>query len=191
MSDPKMPIFRKSGGPHDLTVSMAGIKMGDRVLQLGCRNPGMFAAFGLQVGLSGHACAVVETAEAADRARKAAAKAGALVEVEVGPFDELPYEDGSFNLVVLWDVIASIQPHHRVACLREVRRVLSGGGRCLVIEAAERGGLGAVFSKRSVDRFYASSGGAEPALRAEGFKPVRRLGEAADLAFIEGARARP
>ena len=187
---PKMPIFRKSGGPHDLVVSMAGIKIGDRLLQLGCRHPGMFGALGLQVGLSGHACAVTETEEAADRARKAAAKAGALVEMEVAPLHELPYEDGSFNLVVLWDVIASMRPSDRSACLREVRRVLSGGGRCLIIEPTERGGLGALFSKRSVDHYYRSSGGAEAALRAEGFRSVRRLAEPDDLAFVEGMKPR-
>ena len=49
---------------------MAGIKVGDRVLQVGCRNPRMFATFGLQVGFSGHSCALVETKETADRAQK-------------------------------------------------------------------------------------------------------------------------
>ena len=185
-----MPIFRTTGKPHDLAVSMAGIKMGDRVLQVGCRNPRMFATFGLQVGFSGHSCALVETKETADRAQNAATRIGALIEVDVGSFDELPYEDELFNLVILWDAISSIQPHPRGTCLREVRRVLVAGGRCLIIETAERGGLGALFSNRSIDNFYASSGGAEPSLRGEGFIAVRRLGEGEDLVFIEGTKPR-
>ena len=111
--------------------------------------------------------------------------------MEVAPLYELPYEDGSFNLVVLWDVIASMRPYDRSACLREVRRVLSGGGRCLTIEPAERGGLGALFSKRSVDHYYRSSGGSEAALHAEGFRSIRRLAERDDLAFVEGMNPQP
>ena len=41
------------GRPHAVPVSMAGIKRGDQVLQIGCRDPGMLAALALQVGLSG------------------------------------------------------------------------------------------------------------------------------------------
>ena len=33
-----------------------------------------------------------------------------------------------------------MRPYDRAACLQDVRRVLSGGGRCLIIEWAERGG---------------------------------------------------
>ena len=117
---------------------MAGIKMGDQVLQLGCRDPGMLAALALQVGLSGQACAVAETEEAASRVRKAAAKAGTLVDIQVAPFHDLPYADALFNLVILREVIASMRPYDRAACLQDVRRVLAGGGRCLIIEWAER-----------------------------------------------------
>ena len=186
--DFEMPIFRSRGRPHAVPVSMAGIKMGDQVLQLGCRDPGMLAALALQVGLSGQACAVAETEEAAGRARKAAAKAGTLVDIQVAPFHDLPYADALFNLVILREVIASMRPYDRAACLQDVRRVLSGGGRCLIIEWAERGGLGVLFSKQSVDPVYWRSGGAERALQTEGFKPVRRLAERDGLAFIEGVR---
>jgi hypothetical protein len=66
--------------------------------------------------------------------------------------------------------------------------VLRVGGRCLVIEPAPRGGLGALFSARQLDPHYRTHGGAEAALHAEGFQPVRTLAEQAGLTFTEGLK---
>ena len=44
---------------------------------------------------------MAETEETAGRARKAAAKAGTLVDIQVAPFHDLPYADALFNLVIV------------------------------------------------------------------------------------------
>jgi ubiquinone/menaquinone biosynthesis C-methylase UbiE len=183
-------FFRRTGGRHDVPVSMAGLKLGDQFLLIGCGDGSLLAALAAKVGLTGRACAIDNARDRADRVRVAATKAGTLVEVEAAPPSMLPYDPGSFDLVVINDVLAAMNPNQRVGCLQETLRVLRPGGRCLVIEPAPRGGLGALLAKRTTDAYYASSGGAERALQAEGFKATRRLSEREGLAFVEGIKAR-
>ena len=78
--------------------------------------------------------------------------------------------------------------NERVLCLQQVLQVLKPNGRCLVIEAAPRGGLGALFSQRSLDRTYVAYGGAEGALKAEGFRAVRQLAEREGKRYIEAMK---
>jgi SAM-dependent methyltransferase len=184
-----MALFKlkKSGGPRDLDLSMAGLKLGSRVLQLG--NDGeLSAVLGAAVGISGEACAVTDDETVAARIGRAATAAGVLVDVRVAPFGALPYEVDAFDVVVLGDVIGRLYINERVVCLQQVLRVLRPGGRCLVIERAARGGLGAVFSHRSLDPGYRAGGGAVAALAAEGFRAVRVLAEHSGKSFIEGTK---
>jgi len=45
-------MFLKRGEPYALVVGMAGVKMGDRFLQIGCADGGRLAAIAQKVGLS-------------------------------------------------------------------------------------------------------------------------------------------
>ena len=184
-----MALFKlkKSGGPRDLDLSMAGLKLGSRVLQLG--NDGeLIAVLAGAVGISGEACSVTDDETAGARIGRAAAAAGVLVDVRIAPFGALPYATEAFDVVVLADVIGKLPINERVVCLQQVLRVLRPGGRCLVIERAVRGGLGAVFSQRSIDPGYRAGGGAVAALAAEGFRAVRLLAEHSGKNFIEGTK---
>ena len=179
--------FKKSGGPHDLEISMAGLKLGSTVLQLAGGDGGLIAALAEQVGLSGHACAVVEDQSQVEAFTRAAAAAGVLVEVEVARLSSLPYDADSFDLVVTKNTLGKMRQNDRVICLQQANRVLRVGGRCLVIEHSIRGGLGALLSKQSLDPLYARDG-AQSALRAEGFQGVRVLAERGGLSFTEGTK---
>jgi hypothetical protein len=66
--------------------------------------------------------------------------------------------------------------------------MLRHGGRIIIIEAARRGGLAGLFRRHVVDEHYVRSGGAEGALTAEGFRPVRVLGEVEGYRFTEGLK---
>src|SRR5207249_2639144 len=98
-----MPLnpFQKHADPHLLVVGMTGVKLGDRFAQVGCAHGGRLAAVARQVGLSGHSVAVVPDEASAARARKGAAQAGVLVDVEIAPPTQLPLPDGSFDLVIV------------------------------------------------------------------------------------------
>ena len=61
---------------------MTGVKLGDRIAQIGCADGGRLAAVAAKAGLSGRAVAVLPDEVSAERARKGAERAGVLVELK-------------------------------------------------------------------------------------------------------------
>jgi ubiquinone/menaquinone biosynthesis C-methylase UbiE len=186
-------MFLKKGDPYLLIVGMTGVKMGDKFLQVGCAHGGRMAAVAGKVGLSGRAVVVAPDEASAERARKAAEDAGVLVEVEVATPTQIPLADDEFDLAVVDDtagLFGTMRPEGRVAAIRELVRVLRGGGRVLVVGAVPRGGLGAVLSRTQSGPPFVASGDATKALEADGFKSVRTLAEREGLVFVEGIKPR-
>lgn len=184
-------MFFKRQDPHALVVSMTGVKMGDRLLQVGCAHGGRLGAVAAKVGLSGRAVAVVPDESSAARARKGAAEAGVLVEVEVAPPMRLPLNDAGFDLAIVDDtagLIGSLGAEDRVASVRELLRVVRPGGRAMIIGAMPRGGLGALFTRAHGSLPFAASGDATRVLQAEGFRSVRTLAAREGLVFVEGIK---
>jgi ubiquinone/menaquinone biosynthesis C-methylase UbiE len=182
-----MGFFRKTD-PYEFPSAMAGVKMGNRLLVLGCGDPRLIAALASKVGLTGRACAVDARSERTIDAARVVEREGALVETATASYEKLPYEDAAFDLAVLHDLISDMVPERRVHTLQEVHRVLRPGGRCLVVEPSARGGLGALVARRSVNEHYAASGGAVKALQAEGFAAARTLADREGLLFVEGVK---
>jgi ubiquinone/menaquinone biosynthesis C-methylase UbiE len=186
-------MFLKRQDPHLLIVGMTGVKLGDSLLQVGCEHGGRLAAIAAKVGLSGRASVVAPDDASAARARKGAADAGVLIEVEVAPPTRLPFDNDSVDLVVVDDtggVIGSRRPEERVTAVRELHRVLRPGGRVMIIGAAPRGGLGALLSRANTGPPFAASGDANNALEADGFSRTRTLAERDGLVFVEGVKPR-
>src|SRR4029453_4319641 len=122
---------RRRDDPHLLVVGMTGVRMGDRVAQVGGAHGGRLAAVASKVGLTGRAAAFVPDEAAAARARKAVEDAGVLVEIEVAPPTKLPSDSDAFDLVVVDEtsgLLAALRAEERVAAIRELLRVLRSGG---------------------------------------------------------------
>ena len=179
-----MRWFKKPGG-EPLAVSMSGIKLGDRLLVIGSDDTSLTAALAVKVGLTGRAC-IVATSEA-ERARAADAveREGALVESFVAAAGTLPFDDGSFDVVVMRNALEALAPGARHTATADALRVLRPGGRCLVIDGTRRSGIGGLIG----------GGGAgsdpTPLMTAAGFRGVRRLAEREGLAFTEGVKPGP
>ena len=109
-----------------LSVSMAGVKLGDRVLVVGCGDPRLIAALAAKAGLSGRTCAVDESPDLATEAGRVALKEGALIETSVATPHALGFDRESFDLVVLRDV-------------RHARSRVARAGRAGSIAAAASG----------------------------------------------------
>lgn len=181
--------FRRSRGPLDLAVEMAGVRMGERVIQAGIGNPRLFARMAALVGLTGRACAVVDTGTGVARLEQAAADQGVLVEVSCTPGGPWPHQDGTFDLALLdGNALVAALAAERDARLAETVRVVRPGGRLLAVferprRLIER--LGFEPEHRAVSPEAAAL---LTALAAAGCRPARVLGEREGLSFVEGFR---
>jgi SAM-dependent methyltransferase len=172
---------------------MTGVKMGDRVAFVGCAHGGRLAAVAAKVGLSGRAVAIVPDDRSASAARKGAAEAGVLVDVEIASPVKLPLDAGAFDLVVVDDSAAAVgglSAGERAAALHEIVRILRPGGRVVVIGAGAPAGLARLTSRAAAPPSFAASGDANTALSATGFGIVRTLAERDGLVFVEGVKPR-
>lgn len=182
-------LLRRSGTRRldPLQVAMTGVRMGEKVLQIGCADRALLPGVAAKVGLSGATAVAAFDEATAARARALGARAGALVDVQVcRPGAPLPFASDAFDMVVVDDTagnFAGLDAADRASCLAEARRVVRIGGRLELVAAA-----GAPTR----------SGGAPPrpddAMReiaAAGFAPVRVLAEAGGFRFVEGLKAAP
>lgn len=184
-----MRIFRKGRGPHALPLAVVGVRLGDRLLDVGAHASALFAEMAGKVGLTGHACAVVGSEGAAGRVKVAAARAGVLAEVEATSWPRLPVADETFDVAVVDNsggLLTSLDEPARRALASEVLRALRPGGRALVLEGAPRGLLAALTGGGA-----APAGAASAWLSAAGFRPVRLLAEREGQRFTEGWKLAP
>jgi ubiquinone/menaquinone biosynthesis C-methylase UbiE len=181
--------FKRRDDPHALVVGMTGVKLGDRVIQVGCPHGGRLAAVAAKVGLSGQAIAVVPDEASAARARKGAEQAGVLVELEIAAPVRLPVESDAFDLAVIDDtagLLSNMSADDRAATFRETLRVLRPGGRAMVIGAGRRTGLGSLLNQGPNGPTFDPA----PSLLDSGFKPPRTLAEREGLIFVEAMKPR-
>jgi hypothetical protein len=166
--------FRKMRAMDPLQVAMTGVRMGERYLQLFCSDETLTRGLAMKTGLSGVAALAAPDEAHAKRARKAADKAGALIDVKVTRVTQLDWEAGAFDMIVVDNTAAAfggMSEAERLACLHDARRVLRDGGR---IEFIERDN---------------AQTGIDGVLAAAGFKPVRMLVERDGFRFVEGLKA--
>jgi ubiquinone/menaquinone biosynthesis C-methylase UbiE len=179
-----MAWLRKSQPVDSLAVSMSGVKLGDRLLVLGCSDPKLIAALALKVGLTGRACAVDTDADRTAEAGRAIEREGALVETFTTSYSALAFDPDSFDLVVARDVLPAMDDENRARTSKEIGRVLRAGGRCMVIDTTGRSGLGSLFARQTAGEAY----DVPRTLGAGGFVAVRPLVERGGLAFFEGVK---
>jgi SAM-dependent methyltransferase len=185
--------FTRRSDPYLLAVSMTGVKMGDRVLFVGCAHGGRLAAIASRVGLSGRAVAVVPDERSAALARKGAEQAGVLVEVEVAPPAGLPLEDAGADLTIVDDtggLLGTMPASERPAAIRDIARALRPGGRIILIGAVPPSGLARLVARAAPAPPFVTSGDAPALLAANGFNLVRTLAEREGLAFVEAVKPR-
>ena len=187
------PFVRRRDSPT-LLVSMTGVKLGDRVVFIGCANGVRLAAIAAKVGLSGRAVVIAPDEQSAARARKGAEWVGVLLEVEVASPTKAPLEDGTFDLAVVDDtggLFGGLPSGERSQAVREVARLLRPGGRIMFVGAGTPTGLASVMSRsRSTPPSLALSGEANRALEANGFGVVRTLADREGQVFVEGIKPR-
>jgi hypothetical protein len=168
---------------------MVGVRLGERFLQAGVSDPRVFALIAGKAGLTGSACAVVDSAAAAAVLEEAAAHEGVLVEVSVATGGAWPYAPASFDVGVIdGDVLLAAGAEARSSRLRDMGRAVRPGGRVLAVSrwaVSIAGRLG--FARERTGPSPAASALVN-ALQEAGFRPVRLLAEREGLTFVEGFR---
>jgi ubiquinone/menaquinone biosynthesis C-methylase UbiE len=184
-----MPLwpFKKVSG-ESLAVSMAGVKLGDRLLVIGCSDPMLVAQLAGKTGLTGRAVAVDAREGMAATAADVAAREGVLLETITAPWNALPDDNDSFDVVVVRDVLPYLDATKRSWFLGEAHRVLRPGGRCLVIDGTAKKGIFAATRSEPVASDYAAAGGPVAILMTQGFKAARVLAEREGLLFAEAVK---
>jgi len=175
----RMLMRQKGGGAMDpLHVSMTGVRMGERFLQIGCYDTSLLAGLAAKVGLSGTAAVAALNADDAKRARAAGTKVGALIEIyDIDGGRAWPIDAGQFDMIVVDDTtegFASLDASARQSCLRHALLAVRPGGRIEIVARL----------KSEAPKYDPLS-----ELSAAGFKPVRVLAERDRFRFLEGLRA--
>jgi SAM-dependent methyltransferase len=168
-----------------LQVSMTGVRMGERFLQIGCHDRALLSGLAAKVGLSGAAAVATTDPASAKRAAAVGTKVGALIDVRPIDGRTLPFDADQFDMIVVDDTngsFAAIDESARTEYLRDARRVVRAGGRIEVVEGLGGGGMlrGAVVRPQGYDMLRD--------LAAAGFKPSRLLAEKDGFRFLEGLR---
>jgi SAM-dependent methyltransferase len=178
--------FLKRTDLVDLPVAMSGAKLADRLLVIGCGDPGLIAKLALKVGLTGRACAVDDSPARMANAARIAEREGALVESAEAPGLNVPFESEAFDLVVVRNTAPS-QSERRARCAAEALRLLRPGGRCLIVEGSSRSGIAGLLQRDS-SASGSTSEEAGRSLTAAGFAAVRTLAERGGMTFVEGVK---
>ncbi len=180
-----MGLFRKSALSEPLAVTMAGVKLGQRVLVAGARDARLAAQVAAKAGLTGRACLVDDDEARLAKAAEAIERQGALIEPTRAPYGMWPYDPESFDVAVIAQLLPQLTAEDRDRCAAEVFRVLRPGGRAVVIETAKRGGFGALLGTPAGDPSYK---GPLAALQKAGFTAVRQLAETDGTIYVEGIK---
>jgi ubiquinone/menaquinone biosynthesis C-methylase UbiE len=177
--------FRRTQPSEPLPVTMAGVKLGDRFLAAGVRDPALIAVLAAKSGLTGTACAVDADEAAVTKAAASIERDGVLAEVTRAPWGMWPYDDGSFDVAVIRDLLPALTSDNRSRCVSEVLRVLRPGGRAVVIDGPQRGTLAWV---KGGSRTAPAGDSAVDILKAAGFAAVRILAERDGVSYVEGVK---
>jgi SAM-dependent methyltransferase len=181
-------FLRKSASTREpLPLAMSGVRMGERLVQIGFTDARLWTMLASKPGISGRSAVVVRDDRDAIRAQSAAANEGVLLEVHVSR-DRFPFDDGSFDVAIVHGTdnsLATLDQSARVALLAECHRALRVGGRVIVLEPGTREGIAAWFRSSSPPK---DAGGGIADLEGARFAAVRLLADREGYRFTEGLK---
>ena len=127
-------LLGKERAWRETTAEMAAIKPGDKVLDVGCGTGSLTLAAQARAGASGEVHGIDAAPEMIEVARSKAARSGASVDFRIGLVEEIPFPDGSFDVV-----LSSLMIHHlpddlKRTAFAEMRRVLKPGGHLFAVD---------------------------------------------------------
>jgi ubiquinone/menaquinone biosynthesis C-methylase UbiE len=168
--------------PYRRILKAANITSEDRVLDLGCGIGNILIALAERTDFIHPPAGVDVSPDLIEIGKREISRAGLQdkVGLQIAPATRLPFEDGTFDVVLTSHVLKHLDDEALVTGFREVARVLRPGGRFLLWEfeksarsaplfwSARLSGLPPAFQLRTVPEFSA-------ALRSAGFHRILRV----------------
>lgn len=159
-------------------VSLAGVRPGDPVLDVGCSSGYLTRKLAAAAGAAGHVTGVDPSEAAIAYARR---RAPGAMTFTVGVAQDLPLPDSSFDLVTCTLAIHHVPARKREAAFAETYRVTRPDGRLLVADFdASRQAFPRHPGARRMHRAVATGGPLEDLAAAGGY----RVGSSAGLPLL-------
>jgi ubiquinone/menaquinone biosynthesis C-methylase UbiE len=133
-------FFGKEDRFRQRILDLALLQPGNSVLDIGCGTGTLVLAAERRAGSGGRICGIDASRQMIGRATTKASKAGSNAEFRIAPAETLPFPDGIFDVVLSTLMLHHLPDNVRIACLREVLRVLKKGGRLLAVDFAGAAG---------------------------------------------------
>ncbi len=122
------PVFRRE------TLRHAGLKTGERVLDVGCGTGVLTRLAASAVGSAGHVIGIDPSAKMIAIAKQNALTEGSRAEFRLAVIEALPFDDNSFDCVLSSAMLHHLPPDLKDKGLLEVWRVLKPGGRLVLVD---------------------------------------------------------
>ena len=189
----KYRMFLRKSRIEPLPVTMSGVRMGERVLQIGVDDPAVASAIAAKVGLSGNAAIAVADDRDAARAHACRRERGrsrrrhsdtarvAAVRQTTRSISSIAH-DSARGLLSSLDVPDATRGDARMA-----PRASPGRSRHDHRSGASHG-IKSIIRHTRGNEAYGAAGGIVGALETAGFKPVRLLAEREGYKFTEGIK---
>ena len=113
---------------------MADIKLGDKVLDIGCGTGNLTLVVQAHVGESGETHGIDPAPEMIRVAQNKALRSGARVNFQIGVIEDIPFPNDYFDVI-----LSSLTVHHLPDALKRegfvnIRRVLKPGGHLFIVD---------------------------------------------------------
>jgi len=121
---------------RETTVSLAQVKPGDCILEVGCGTGTLTLAAKRQAGPSGKAFGIDVIPGMIELSQRKAAQANEDVTFQLGSIDDIPFSANQFDVVMCSFMIFHMSEMVRRKGIAEIYRVLKPKGRLLVLDLA-------------------------------------------------------
>jgi ubiquinone/menaquinone biosynthesis C-methylase UbiE len=119
-----------------MTLSLAGVKPGESVLEVGCATGTLTLAAKRQVGESGRVFGIDVIPGMIEASQRKAAQANVDAAFQLGSIDDIPFPADQFDSVMCSFMIFHMSEAVRCRGIAEIYRVLKPGGRLIVLDFA-------------------------------------------------------
>jgi ubiquinone/menaquinone biosynthesis C-methylase UbiE len=121
---------------REMTVDLAQVKPGDRVLEVGCGTGTLTLAAKRRAGPSGKAFGIDVIPGMIELSQRKAALANEDIAFQLGSIDDIPFSANQFDVVMCSFMIFHMSETVRRKGIAEIYRVLKPQGRLLVLDLA-------------------------------------------------------